>query len=58
MLGQRTLVQTGYIDESMFQWFGFTLDGDADGQTVDLTVEGADGRYWRLGALVVLQPGL
>jgi hypothetical protein len=57
-LGQETLVETGYIDESMFQWFGFTLDGGARGTTVDLTMAGADGRYWRLGALVVLKPGL
>jgi alpha-glucuronidase len=57
-LGHQTLVETGYIEESMFQWFGFTLDGDADGRTVDLTAAGADGRYWRLGALVVLKPGL
>jgi alpha-glucuronidase len=53
-LGFDTLVQTGYIDESMFQWFEFTLDGDAHGRAVDLTVAGADGRYWRLAALVVL----
>jgi alpha-glucuronidase len=57
-LGSDTLVQTGYIEESMFRWFGFTLHGDAHGKTVDLPVAGADGRYWRLAALVVLQPGL
>jgi alpha-glucuronidase len=58
MLGQETLVQTGYIEESMFQWFGFTLDGGTDGKTVNLTVAASDGRYWRLSALVVLKPGL
>jgi hypothetical protein len=57
-LGHETLMETGYIDESMFQWFGFTLDGGARGKTVDLTMAGADGRYWRLGALVVLKPGV
>ncbi|MGB3306164.1 MAG: alpha-glucuronidase family glycosyl hydrolase [Thermomicrobiales bacterium] len=57
-LGSTKLVETGYLDESTFQWFAFTLDGGAQGATVDLTVSGADGRYWRLGALVVLKPGL
>ena len=57
-LGQQTLVQTDYIEEAMFQWFGFTLDGDTGGKTVDLTVAADDGRNWRLAALVVLQPGL
>ncbi len=57
-MGQETLVQTGYIVESMFQWSGFTLDGGADGKTIDMVVSGADGRYWRLAALVVLKPGL
>ena len=57
-LGHATVVETDYIEESMFQWFGFTLDGGPQGETVDLTVAGADGRYWRLAALVVLRPGL
>ncbi|MGB3331038.1 MAG: hypothetical protein WBA46_18900, partial [Thermomicrobiales bacterium] len=56
--GRTILVDSGYLEESAFQWFGFTLDGGASGTTVDLTFEGADGRVWRLGALVVLKPGL
>jgi hypothetical protein len=57
-LRHETLVQTGYLEKSMFQWSGFTLDGDVHGRTVDLTVAGADGRYWRLAAQVVLKPSL
>lgn len=57
-LGQETIVETGYIEEATFQWFGFSLDGGANGTTVDLTVSGSDGRYWRLSALIVLKPGL
>jgi alpha-glucuronidase len=58
MIGHQIVVETGYLEESVFQWFGFTLDGGPYGETVDLVVAGADGRYWRLAALVVLQPGL
>ncbi|HET8524479.1 MAG TPA: alpha-glucuronidase family glycosyl hydrolase [Thermomicrobiales bacterium] len=56
-LGHETLVETSYLEESEFQWFGFTLNGGAHGKIVDLTVAGADGRYWRLAGLVVLKPG-
>jgi len=56
--GGKTLVDSGYLEESAFQWFGFTLDGEAAGREVDLDIAGADGRVWRLAALVVLKPGL
>ncbi len=56
--GSEKLVETLYLPEGQFQWAGFTLDGGKGGKTVDLTIEGSDGRQWRLGALVVLKPGL
>jgi hypothetical protein len=57
-LGNQTLVETAYLEEGMYQWFGFGLDGGSRGETIDLTVSGTDGRYWRLAAFVVLNPGL
>lgn len=58
VVDKKTLVETAYLEESAFQWDGFTLDGGKNGSVVDLTIEGADGRQWRLCALVVLKPGL
>ncbi|MGC4105866.1 MAG: alpha-glucuronidase family glycosyl hydrolase [Thermomicrobiales bacterium] len=55
--GAKTLVDSGYLEESAFQWFGFTLDGGKTGREVDLDIAGADGRVWRLAALVLLKPG-
>ena len=57
-LGNQTLAETEYLEESAFQWVPFMLDGGTSGKILDLTIQGDDGRQWRLCALVVLQPGL